>query len=167
MAMTLPVTPSWIKWLFVLASPVTSFLPAICLHFALVFPEPSRLLKRFPRMALWIYAPIVLISLPLRFYNHFLMTVDSDRGYNFSQSRPIGWLEALLVIYVLASMAVLAMKYRHSNQTARRKLRVLVAGWIVGALPIMTITLLVLFEAPISAATYVWVGLFGSLALLL
>jgi hypothetical protein len=165
--MTLPITPFWVKLLFVLASPVTSLMPAICLHFALVFPEPSRLLKRWPHLTYWIYAPVILVSLPLRLYNHVLMAIDSDRGFDFAQSRPVGLLELVLVIYVLASMAVLAMNYRHSNQAARRKLRVLVAGWIVGALPVMTVTLLIAFEAPVSAEAYVWMGLFATLVLLL
>jgi eukaryotic-like serine/threonine-protein kinase len=165
--MTLPVTPLWVKLLFVLASPMTSLMPAICLHFALIFPEPSRLLKRWPRLTYWIYAPVILGSLPLRFYNHVLMAIDSDRGYDFAQSRPVGLLELVLVVYVLASMAVLAMNYRHSNQAARRKLRVLVAGWIVGALPVMTVTMLIAFEAPVSAEAYVWLGLFATLVLLL
>lgn len=164
--LTLPVAPLWVKLLFLLAAPITSLMPPICLHFALVFPEPSRLLKRFPRLSFWIYVPIILVSLPLRLYWHYLLLVDPERGWSFFRF-PVSYLDLLLVFYVFASLAVLALNYRYSNQTARRKLRVLVAGWIAGAVPVLTITLLVLFDAPISSGTYVWLGLFGSLALLL
>ncbi len=165
--MTLPITPTWVKLLFVAASPITSLLPAVCLHFSLVFPEPSRLLKRFPQLSYLIYFPVIVVSLPVRLYGHYLMVAAPDDGLAYFQTPPVSYLDFLLVFYVLASLAVLALKYRHANELARRKLRVMVAGWIVGALPVMTITLLVLFEAPISAATFAWLGLFGTFALLL
>jgi sigma-B regulation protein RsbU (phosphoserine phosphatase) len=107
------------------------FLP-IFVHFFLIFPDPSPLLRRWPRLETRLYLPYLLFILPvfgalrtsvaggvwmLRFqwFRFFLFAV------NF-----------LLVVYLAAGLICLLVNYRAANPGARRKLRVVMAGSAVG-----------------------------------
>src|ERR1043166_8438481 len=164
-----PVTPLGVKILFILAAGITSFLPAAALHFALIFPEPSRLIQRFPSLEYWIYVPPALLSVPIRVYGFYLLAKNLNRGVAFLTTFPVNYLEVLLVVYVLASLLMLALNYKHSGEVSRRKLRVLVVAWIVGALPNLTLSLMDVFHLNVfsNANQHAWFLLFSTLALLL
>ena len=163
---SLSITPVWVKIIFIAAAAVAAFMPATHLHFAFVFPEPSRLIKRIPSLEYLIYAPMILLASPIRTYGYYLLATDPDRGFAFLQRSPANYFDLLFVIYVFASLVMLGVNYHYSGEVARRKLRVAVAGWIVGALPVLTLMLLTVFRAPISADALLWIGLFSNVALL-
>ena len=57
--------PGWLMWVAVASSILRWFLIPLCLHFFLIFPEQSPLLRRFPRLESYLYVPYLLIFLPL------------------------------------------------------------------------------------------------------
>jgi predicted Ser/Thr protein kinase len=113
------------------------FCAPLFLHFCLVFPERSTLLRRFPNLERLIYLPCLLISLPLRlllilqfagysvFTSFSAMTMFQNVGrYNYD-------------LHFLVGILVLISTYRRSGESARRKLRVSVAGLLCSFLPFL------------------------------
>jgi sigma-B regulation protein RsbU (phosphoserine phosphatase) len=129
--------PGLLVALMVAGGIVSCFFASVFFHFFLVFPERSPLLKRFPRLEWLLYAPQLLLFVPFVAYTSVMQAVDPE-GLRRAQ----GWLgplgaavNALLVAYVVAGVASLLLNYRQSSRQSRRKMRVVVAGCVVGFLP--------------------------------
>jgi eukaryotic-like serine/threonine-protein kinase len=165
-AAVLPVTPQWLKIVIAFGSTVRVLMFATGFHFALIFPEPSRFIKRLPRLPLLTYLPAFLIMLPARAYSHYLFVTNPDRGATFGIF-PDTAIDSLLLLYIVASLVVLVINYRDATQGARRKLRVLLAGWIVGVTPPSLITLSFILDVPLFDRHIVAFGLLAIFSLLL
>jgi phosphoserine phosphatase RsbU/P len=104
------------------------FLPAIFLHFFLVFPERKQMLARRPLLAPLLYV------LPLLFY--FRFTLDQffgDRGARIDASI---WL--VLGLYYVAGLAVLLHSYlSYRDPLLRERVRILTWGTLAGVLPFL------------------------------
>ncbi len=107
------------------------------LHFCLIFPERSSLLRRFPKLERLIYLPYLFIILP----GKVLLTLQ------FTEYSMLTALSAITLLvnienytadlYILAGLLVLIFTYRKSGEIARRKLRVIVAGLLCAISPFL------------------------------
>ncbi|HKQ75730.1 MAG TPA: SpoIIE family protein phosphatase [Blastocatellia bacterium] len=124
--------PSWINQI---ASEVAVlgllFLP-IFVHFFLIFPDPSPLLRRWPRLETSLYLPYILFILPV------FAALQAPGGggawlFRFQWFRfSVFAINFLLVAYLAAGLVSLLFNYRAANPGSRRKLRVVMAGSAVG-----------------------------------
>src|SRR5262249_8000063 len=101
----------------------TLFLP-IFVHFFLIFPETSPLLRRWPRLETYLYLPYLLVILPAfgprRLSESLsLWFLGKSWFYPFLMSALV-----LTTAYLGAGLACLIINYRSANTISRRKLRV-------------------------------------------
>lgn len=125
---TFATLPSWggyaVSFIRIIA---TIFVP-VFLHFFLIFPERSLLLRRFPRLVRWVYLPYWFVMLPL-----FTLQVLIDGGYVQTENRlwrdwPDSIFTVLALSYLAAGLVSMVINYRAANNASRRKLRVVMAG---------------------------------------
>ncbi len=108
-------------------------LPALFLHFFLVFPERKIALTRRPWLEPLLYA------VPMVFY--FQFTVDQFFGQHAPRIYNTRWL--VLGIYFTAGVVALLHSYLHiPDPLQRRRLRILTAGTVAGVLPFLAFTVL-------------------------
>jgi len=126
------------------------------LHFFLVFPEPSPLLGRVPRLERWLYLP-PLALLPFLAYGSVLLLTDLPAGAALVEaSEPVTWLLRCLIVYPLLGLLSLVANYRQAGRAPRRRLRVVVAGTLAGFVPLLATYLAAFF---IDFSNYsIWVG---------
>ncbi|MBI1759902.1 MAG: SpoIIE family protein phosphatase [Acidobacteria bacterium] len=121
----------------------------LLLHLFLVFPAVNPWLERWPKLMRWLYLPFCLIVLPTfgvgRLpvkWNHFFFSsgvVQRAMEYKLPQIAI-----TLLNIYLLAALVCLILSYRTADMAARRRLRVVLAGSLLG---FGSLLLIVLMEA--------------------
>jgi hypothetical protein len=128
--------PWWLLGAFIAAYAVMSVIPAVFLHFFLVFPERSPLLRRFPRFEYYLYLPR-LLGTPFYLLKGWLWVKAPERFFDVSREFPLisNLLNIELLIYVIGGLVSLVINYRQSSLVSRRKMRVVVAGSIIGFLP--------------------------------
>lgn len=140
------------RWTFglALAGPVLgSFFWPTLLHFFLVFPEPSPLARRFPRLVRLLYLPQLLLVLPASLYVSALVVVDPERVIRLSAHPLVPVLRYIILGYLLAALAVLVLNYAKEDRPgARRKLRVVVAGTLAAVLPTLGVLALLRVKGP-------------------
>lgn len=117
-------------------------LPALFLHFFLVFPERSPILYRSPRLEYALYLPAAGFFVVTEFFNTMIFT------YGKSYARAIGLFEtvsaAYFMIFVILGLTRLMTSYRNAATIAtRKKLKMVVWGTVAGTLPIVAVRLLV------------------------
>ncbi|MGI8642229.1 MAG: hypothetical protein ACR2MG_20050, partial [Pyrinomonadaceae bacterium] len=105
------------------------------LHFCLVFPERSTLLRRFPKLERLIYLPYLLIILPISVLLNLQLA-----GYSAliapSAITFLANIENYTVdLYALVGLLVLIFTYRQFSDLARRKLRVILVGLLCALSP--------------------------------
>ena len=110
----------------------------VLLHFLLVFPEPSPVVRRWPWIERVLYLPtlaIMLASLPIS----LLVFVDRNLMWGaFRSAEWFSWLAgALWIPSTVFGLAVLVTSYRQATVVSRRKLRVAVIGTLAGLLPLL------------------------------
>ncbi len=109
------------------------FLPAIFLHFFLVFPEKRIYLTRYP----WLEPTIYVV--PLLFYIQF--TIDQFFGSHAPRIYNTRWL--ILGTYFSAGMVALIQSYlRFRDPLQRQRIRILTMGTLAGVLPFLAFTVL-------------------------
>lgn len=103
-------------------------------HFFLIFPERSRLLRRWPRLEIWLYLPSLLAFL----FALVSPRISMDVVIWLARFR---WTEHLTNIawavddaYLAAGLICLAINYRAVSVNDRRRLRVVMAGSAAGFL---------------------------------
>ena len=127
----------WLMWVAVASSILRWFLVPLCLHFFLIFPEQSPLLRRFPRLESYIYIPFLFIFLPLTAIYNVLCAISPDRAVAFTQDFPLVFPTQLLgLAYFAGGILSLVVNYRRASLPSRRKVRVILAGTIAGFLPV-------------------------------
>src|SRR5215813_5277679 len=139
----LAAIPIWIQVIVVIARCAGVWFMQFFLHFFLIFPERSPLLRRFPgleKFLYWLFALVVAPWLSLAQIN--------DVFPDFSNLTIRSWLHEvdelwIASFYMLSGLASLFVNYRVSSPASRRKLRVVVAGCGAGFL---NLVLLVMME---------------------
>jgi hypothetical protein len=128
---------AWLLILMVTVQAASLLSVPIIFHFFLIFPERSAMLRRFPRLEYLLYLPWLLVAVPYVSLRSFLWITAPARFLEISQEFPLLTQSAntLLLIYLIAALAALLINYRLANQSARRKIRVVVAGSLAGLLP--------------------------------
>lgn len=139
--------PGWLRLLVGAAHGLgTLFLP-VFVHFFLLFPERSPLLRRWPRLKTWIYAPYFLLLFilgPLRASPDFNLW-----SLRYPGLRPFVLASvALYGLYLTAGLVCLAINYAAANTDARRRLRVVMAGSAAGAFNLLVLILGELIGVP-------------------
>jgi hypothetical protein len=129
----------WLVGLLILALIVGSTFPAVILHFFLVFPGPSPLLRRWPRLEYWIYLPYLAIA-PFLAVEYIARAVTSDHSFLGLPEKVLvplllGSVGATFFLYVLGGLLSLVFNYRRADRLAQRKLRVVLVGTLAGLLP--------------------------------
>ncbi|HSB09142.1 MAG TPA: SpoIIE family protein phosphatase [Blastocatellia bacterium] len=114
---------------------VSLFLWPVFFHFFLIFPEPSPLVRKVPRLEAYLYLPQLLTIFPYLALLHILSAVSSDQVEAFSY--PVFSLITIFVIilYVAGGLLSLLVNYQQAGRKSKRKMRVVVAGSIAGFLP--------------------------------
>ncbi len=108
-------------------------LPAIFLHFFLVFPEKKIFLTRYPRLTPLLYL------LPVLFYAQH--TVDQFFGSHAPRIYNTRWL--ILGVFFSAGVIALLHSYlRTPDPLQRRRLRILTFGTFCGIVPFLILTIL-------------------------
>ena len=108
---------------------------SVLLHFFLVFPERSPLLRRFPRLEYYVYLPLLFGA------------VSSLLSKRWSPVGVVGDIAVfLLPLYVAGALVSLILNYRRANPLSRRKLRVVLAGSIAGFLPALALLVVAVFS---------------------
>src|SRR5262245_8539913 len=131
----LPSLPLAIQLIVAVARIIGLWLVPVFLHFFLILPDRSPLLRRFPILERGLYWPFFLV-LPWFSFQR-LSGVFSER-WRWAQFFEESWLLrqqwprllSLLVVlaYLAAGLAALFISYRVAGVVARRKLHVIVAG---------------------------------------
>ncbi|HEV2708057.1 MAG TPA: SpoIIE family protein phosphatase [Pyrinomonadaceae bacterium] len=123
--------------LMIVCGVASSLFPALFFHFFLVFPENSRLLRRYPRLERWLYAPVVLFTLPVVLVVSVVQYVAPERFFAWEE-----WIApltvaatALTLLYIFAGVWALLANYKHASRQSRRKMRMVVVGCVMGFLP--------------------------------
>lgn len=116
---------------------IIMFCAPLFLHFCLIFPERSPLLRRFPKLESLIYLPILLVTVPIR-----LLLVPQYAGYSILPTfSAITILQSVgrfvYDLHFLIGILVLIFTYRRSDEITRRKLRVSVVGLLCSFLPFL------------------------------
>src|SRR5262249_47144911 len=127
----------WLTLLVALARIGGLFSSPLLLHLFLLFPQPSPLLRRWPRLTTWLYAPLCL----------FMLAVLGVRRLPMEWCTPVfswprmRWLVEhglqlaaylSLLAYLLAALLCLWWGYRMADAVGRRRLRVIMWGSLIG-----------------------------------
>ncbi|MBO0863020.1 MAG: SpoIIE family protein phosphatase, partial [Chloracidobacterium sp.] len=108
----------------------------LLLHLFLRFPQPSPLLRKWPSLTKWLYAPFCLVVLPT--FGVGRLPMEWSAPY-FSWP-PMRWIEPWLeraaylslLGYLLAALICLWLGYRMADVAGRRRLRVILWGSLIG-----------------------------------
>ena len=159
--------PPWLVGVMLVSQIASLFLWPVFFHFFLIFPEPSPLLRRFPRLTYYLYAPHLIIIFP------YFTTLNLLAAYG-SEATYIGFVRtfsfilmaaiALLILYVAGGLFSLMTNYRQASRTSRRKMRVVVAGSIAGFLPTFILLGLAFLFGHSNTKLEQWLGIIAFLA---
>jgi hypothetical protein len=130
-------TAWWYRALIVFGQVTKVFAPTFLLHLFLVFPEPSPILKRWPRLERYIYLPtLLLVVLPVT-YMMILWAVDPEELVAFSLRYPwVGMISAIVLpVTILLALLTLVLSYRRAGQVSKRKLRIVLVGSLIAFVP--------------------------------
>jgi phosphoserine phosphatase RsbU/P len=141
--------PSWLAWMVALARLAGLFSIPLLLHLFLIFPTRSPLLRRWPHLPRWLYAPFALIvlptfgasRLPMKWAHYFYSTPLAQRLVQYHAPQVA---ISLLFVYLLTALICLGLSYRTADTQGRRRLRVVLAGSLLG---FGSLLLVVLMEA--------------------
>ena len=139
---------------------VSLFLWPVFFHFFLIFPEPSPLVRKIPRLEGYLYLPQLLTILPYFGLSSVLAAFAPEHAPAF-RSRPIMMVSiSIAIAYVAAGLLSLLVNYQQAGRKSRRKMRVVVAGSIAGFLPMfLLIALAIIFNLPGTNPLIQWLGI--------
>jgi sigma-B regulation protein RsbU (phosphoserine phosphatase) len=123
------------------------FLFPVFFHFFQIFPEPSPLIRRMPRLEAYLYLPLLLTIFPYFGLINILSAFAPDHAPGF-RSKSFASISAVVAIaYIIGGLVSLFINYGEAGRVSKRKMRVVVAGSIAGFLPIfVTVGLFILFD---------------------
>jgi sigma-B regulation protein RsbU (phosphoserine phosphatase) len=137
---------AWQRVVALLAGALAVFAWPLFLHFFLLFPEPSPLARRFPRLTRWLYVPPAVL-LPVYSLIGVLLYVDPAVALGFR--RGVTSLNSaglvLMAGYAALGLLSLVLNYRRATAAGRRRLRVVVGGTMAGFIPLALVYLVGVF----------------------
>jgi sigma-B regulation protein RsbU (phosphoserine phosphatase) len=143
--------PLWLVLVMLVVNITSLFLPPVFLHFFQMFPEPSALIRKYPKLEKLLYLPHLVTFVPYFAIINLFVAFAPRRFYDFRNSFP-GFARlsfAVMTLYIAGGLLSLMWNYRGAGRTSRRKMRVVVAGSIAGFLPLFLVFLVaVLFDPP-------------------
>jgi sigma-B regulation protein RsbU (phosphoserine phosphatase) len=123
------------------------FMWPVFFHFFQIFPEPSPLARRIPRLEVYLYLPALLTIFPYVGMFNILAAFAPTDAARFSHPAATFITSLVCAGYITAGLLSLLINYRQAGRASRRKMRVVVAGSIAGFFPIfLTILLFILFD---------------------
>jgi phosphoserine phosphatase RsbU/P len=133
--------PAWLVGVMLAVHLVSLFLWPVFFHFFLIFPEPSPLLRRWPRLEKYLYAPHLLIVFPYFTVANLLAAFAPGDYITFLYRYESLTLlsSAIATLYIAGGLLSLMVNYREAGRASRRKMRVVVAGSIAGFLPMFLV----------------------------
>ncbi|HYP02904.1 MAG TPA: protein kinase [Pyrinomonadaceae bacterium] len=133
-------TAWWYRALIVFGQTTKLFAPTFLLHLFLIFPEPSPILKRWPRLERYLYLPVLLLLAPPLVYSLILWAVAPEESIAFMLRHP--WIGIMGAVFlpgtILLALLTLVLSYRRAGQVSKRKLRLVVVGSLVAFVPFIT-----------------------------
>jgi phosphoserine phosphatase RsbU/P len=133
--------PTWLGIVIIVARSVGIFFLPVFFNFFLVFPESSPLLKRWPLLGRWLYAPFLILVLPF-----YILTRLGPLTNKIFEPVPTwilyalnGAMMSLVIGYLGAGLLSLMRNYQVAGREARRRLRLIVAGCSLGIVNILLI----------------------------
>jgi eukaryotic-like serine/threonine-protein kinase len=127
--------PGRLMWVVVASCILRWVFVPLFLHFFLIFPEESPLLRRFPLLEWYLYVPFLLIFLPHTAIYLVLWAISPDRAIAFRQAFFSPAIFLLGLAYFAGGLLSLVVTYRRASLPTRRKVRVILAATIAGFLP--------------------------------
>jgi sigma-B regulation protein RsbU (phosphoserine phosphatase) len=136
------------------------FLWPVFFHFFQIFPEPTPLARKIPRLETYLYLPQLVTIFPYFGMLNIVSAFAPDDAPSLHQSAFAAIGVAVAVAYIAGGLLSLLINYRQAGRASRRKMRVIVAGSIAGFLPIfLLVGLAILFNLPKSNPTlFRWLG---------
>jgi sigma-B regulation protein RsbU (phosphoserine phosphatase) len=129
----------------------------VFLHFFLVFPEPSPLLRRWPKLTRYLYVPGVLTALPV-YVTYRLLRPFAPPQLLAGITPTVRYLyyvhTAFVLLYFAAGLVSLVANYRQAGVLARRKMRLVMVGSLAGFVPLLA--LIALETLGFDEATHWW-----------
>jgi sigma-B regulation protein RsbU (phosphoserine phosphatase) len=133
--------PLWLTIVMLAVHVASLFLWPVFFHFFLIFPEPSPLLRKFPKLEYYLYAPFLLTIFPYFATKNLLAAFSPRLAINFAGSTYLIQMACMFigVLYIASGLLSLLVNYKEATITSRRKMRVIVAGSIAGFLPMFVV----------------------------
>ena len=123
------------------------FLWPVFFHFFQIFPEPSPLARRVPRLEVYLYLPQLLTIFPYWGLLNIVAAFSPEDARAFVNPAFTFITSVVAIGYITAGLLSLLINYRQAGRASRRKMRVVVAGSIAGFLPMfLTIALFIIFD---------------------
>ncbi len=150
--------PWWLVGVIVAGTVAATFPLPVGFHFLLIFPEPSPLLRRFPRLRFYLYLPYLLIIFPVSVFFNVLRVIAPERVFIFAfQLSPLLTITSTLsMMYIAGGLLSLLINYRQASSLSRRKMRVVLAGCLAGLLPWLVWYGALLLSAPPRSGQPLW-----------
>jgi len=123
------------------------FLWPVFFHFFQIFPEPSPLARRVPRLEVYLYLPQLLTIFPYWGMLNIVRAFAPEDAPAFVYPAFTYITIVVMIGYITAGLLSLLTNYRQAGRASKRKMRVVVAGSIAGFFPMfLTIVLFILFD---------------------
>jgi signal transduction histidine kinase/putative methionine-R-sulfoxide reductase with GAF domain len=138
---SLATAPEWMAWTIILGRPLSYLAFPLYLRFCLIYPKQSELLDRWPKLnqRRYFYLPYFifgfLFSLVLGVASYF----QPDDIFALRNS-PVGFLARFgtILFYLPAAFYVIHRSLSNVEEIARKKLRLIKWGFILGFVPFVT-----------------------------
>jgi sigma-B regulation protein RsbU (phosphoserine phosphatase) len=129
--------PPWLVAVMLAVNLASLFLWPVFLHFFQIFPEPSSLIRKAPKLEKYLYVPHLLTFFPYWTLVNLLAAFAPLRLLEFRKEYPFFEFISMCVatLYLAGGLLSLLLNYRQASRASRRKMRVVVAGSIAGFLP--------------------------------
>ncbi len=137
--------PLLLFWTALLTRAISFLFLPLFVHFFLVFPRPSSILKRRPGILYFVYGSFLFFSLPY----FLLQRIRSQGVVAFENNEWLSLLQrfaripanALLIVFLITGIVTLLINYRKSESEDRRKLHLVVVGCSAGFFNLLLIVL--------------------------
>jgi len=141
---------SWLLAVVLVIANNVAQLPLFFLHFFLIFPQRSPLLRRFPRFEWWPYLAFLLVAFPFVAVSSYLYVTTAIENYYPEKSFPLLYRlsNIFYLLCVVGGLVSLIVNYLKADQTSKRKLRVVLVGTFVGVVPPVSTTIAFTYYNP-------------------
>jgi sigma-B regulation protein RsbU (phosphoserine phosphatase) len=121
---------------------IVLFLPALFVHFFLIFPRRSRVLAEHPLVEYAVYLPAMILFALSLYFNVMVFFMAKDLGDLIMVFRNATAL--YFIAFVVMGLVAFFRSYRNvASRSMRSKLRLVVWGTIIGTLPLVFVRIVV------------------------